>query len=259
MRFIRAHKKIAIYGTGEGARLIYEQIFIYEEKINLFLDRNQKQQILFGKPIYTIGEFIDVDSIIIATESWVEIYPKLKAIYPDLDYYCPYGKVELYGKVGKHTYGVNDKTIYSSNLIDAIGSFCSINEHAKIGMGNHAYDIVTTFPLRKIVSHDYNHNKKVNGKIKIGNDVWIGANAIILPRVTIGDGAIIGAGAVVTKDIPPYAIVGGVPAKIIKYRFESSIIEALLKIKWWNWDDEKIKENLDLFYDTELFVREFLQ
>ena len=75
----------------------------------------------------------------------------------------------------------------------------------------------------------------------------------------IGDGAIIGAGAIATKNVPPYAIVGGVPAKVIGYRFEPNIIDALLKIKWWNWEDEKIKENLGLFYDTELFVKRFIK
>lgn len=78
----------------------------------------------------------------------------------------------------------------------------------------------------------------------IGNDVWIGYDAIIMPGVKIGDGAIIGTRAVVTKDIPPYTIVGGVPAKPIRKRFDDKTIEKLLSIKWWNWDKEKIKQNI---------------
>ena len=93
---------------------------------------------------------------------------------------------------------------------------------------------------------------------RIGHDVWIGANALILPEVTIGDGAVIAAGAVVTRDVPPYAIVGGVPARVIRYRFSPEMIDAFLEIKWWDWPLEKIKENFDLFYHPELFCKAFL-
>lgn len=89
----------------------------------------------------------------------------------------------------------------------------------------------------------------------IGNDVWIGANAIILQGVTIGDGAIIAAGAVVTKDVPPYAIVGGVPAKVIKYRFSDEVILKLLQIKWWDKPEEWIIQKLEKFTDVSGFVK----
>ncbi|MFI3326454.1 MAG: CatB-related O-acetyltransferase [Clostridia bacterium] len=88
----------------------------------------------------------------------------------------------------------------------------------------------------------------------IGNDVWIGESTRVLEGVTIGDGAIVAAGAVVTKDVPPYAIVGGVPAKIIKYRFTQEQIEKLLKLKWWNKDNNWIRQNAYLFYDIENFL-----
>ena len=83
------------------------------------------------------------------------------------------------------------------------------------------------------------------GDIVIGNDVWIGYEAVILSGVTIGDGAIIGTRAVVTKDVPPYTIVGGVPAKPIRKRFDEKVIEVLLKIKWWDWTEEKIARNIE--------------
>ena len=82
------------------------------------------------------------------------------------------------------------------------------------------------------------------GDIVIGNDVWIGYEAVILAGVTIGDGAVIGARAVVTKDIPPYTIVGGVPAKPIRKRFSQETIDLLLKIKWWNWPEERIRQHI---------------
>ena len=105
-------------------------------------------------------------------------------------------------------------------------------------------------------------NYKINRKrqIIIGNDVTIGANVTIMGGVTIGNGAVVGANSLVTKDIPPYAIVGGNPAKIIKYRFEDEIIEKLNEIKWWNWSEEKIKENMDcILGDVKLFVEKFHQ
>ena len=83
------------------------------------------------------------------------------------------------------------------------------------------------------------------GDITVGNDVWIGYEALILAGVTIGDGAIIGSRAVVTKDIPPYTIVGGIPAKPIRKRFDDETIAELLKLRWWDWDEEKIKRNLE--------------
>ena len=98
-------------------------------------------------------------------------------------------------------------------------------------------------------------NKKV---FVISNDVWIGANAIILRGVKIGDGAVIRAGAIVTKDVRPYSIVGGVPAQLIKWRFPREIREKLLKIKWWDWFGEKIKENIFIcFMLFKLFVECF--
>jgi virginiamycin A acetyltransferase len=95
---------------------------------------------------------------------------------------------------------------------------------------------------------DPNKNQK---PIVIGNDVWFGDNATILPRVTIGDGAVIGAGSVVVKDVPPYAIVFGAPAKIIQYRFKKEIRDFLVDLKWWDWSDKKIKMN-EKFFTSDL-------
>lgn len=140
-----------------------------------------------------------------------------------------------------------------------IGKFCSIANDVFIGLGKHPAHHFSTSPLfykRKnildidLITDDLAFNEYE--KIFIGNDVWIGARAIILDGVTIGHGAIIAANSVVTKDVPPYAIVGGVPAKILKYRFGDKKIEKLLKSKWWENSLENINSNLlELNSNTE--------
>jgi acetyltransferase-like isoleucine patch superfamily enzyme len=96
------------------------------------------------------------------------------------------------------------------------------------------------------------------GPVVIGNDVWIGFRAIILSGVRIGDGAVIGAGAVVTHDVPPYAIATGIPAKVQRFRFTEHQVKKLLQIAWWDWDLQEIVENIDYFYgDVEDFIKKF--
>lgn len=133
-----------------------------------------------------------------------------------------------------------------------IGKFCSIACGAKFifTSANHKLGSLSTYPfplffeewdLDKSNVTDAWDNK---GAIVIGNDVWVGYEAVIMQGVTIGDGAIVGTRAVVTKDVPPYTIVGGVPAKPIRKRFSDEVIAQLLEIKWWDWPYDKIKENI---------------
>lgn len=134
-----------------------------------------------------------------------------------------------------------------------IGKFCSIACGTKFlfNSANHALDSLSTYPFPLFFEEWNLEKEKVTdawdnrGDIVIGNDVWIGYEAVILSGVTIGDGAIIGTRAVVTKDVPPYTIVGGVPAKSIRKRFDEKVIEALLKIKWWDWTEEKVARNIE--------------
>lgn len=133
-----------------------------------------------------------------------------------------------------------------------IGSFCSIANDVIIGTGSHPTNLFSTSPLMYHCKNTFNmslvdsdHQFDEYKPIIIGNDVWIGARAIILDGVNVSDGAIIGAGAVVTKNVPPYAIVAGVPARIIKYRFPPDKIESFLVLKWWSWPISKIKERIN--------------
>ncbi len=133
-----------------------------------------------------------------------------------------------------------------------IGKFCSIACEAKFifNSANHTMESLSTYPFPlffeewKLEKSNITQSWDNKGDIIIGNDVWIGYDAVILEGVTVGDGAVIGARAVVTKDITPYTIVGGIPAKPLKKRFADETIAKIIKLKWWNWSEKKIKENL---------------
>ena len=140
-----------------------------------------------------------------------------------------------------------------------IGKFCQIASGIKIIMNgaNHRMNSVTTYPFN-IMGNGW---EKVTPKLEdlpfkgdtiIGNDVWIGQNVTILPGVHIGDGAIIGANSVVTKDIPAYHIAGGNPCRIVRKRFDEELINYLEEIKWWNWEEEKIFKNLEILCSNDL-------
>ena len=137
-----------------------------------------------------------------------------------------------------------------------IGKFCAIASDAKFIMngGNHQADGFSTFPFA-IFGNGWEKavpNYPYKGNIEIGNDVWIGYEAVIMPGVIIGDGAIIGSKSVVTKNIPPYSIVGGNPAQVIRKRFDEKTIQDLLDIQWWNWDIEKISRNAHLLNGMDM-------
>ncbi len=153
--------------------------------------------------------------------------------------------------IGRNTYGTPIVDVYrGSERKVSIGSFCSISRGVVIVTGGvHPVNWVSTFPFRAqwhLPGAYADGIPTSDGDIVIGSDVWIGTEAMILSGVTIGDGAVIAARSVVTRDVPPYAIVAGVPARIIRYRFDQCIIDQLLEIKWWEWDDEQIRQAVPL-------------
>lgn len=163
-------------------------------------------------------------------------------------------------KLGKMTYVAEGTSVGFTE----IGAFCSIGPNVSLGgLGWHPTDRLSTHPafyssrLQAGTTFVKNNNGLDNEtELKhthVGNDVWIGAGCIILDGMTIGDGAIIAAGAVVTKDVPPYAIVGGVPAKIIRYRFDINTITALLKWRWWELSNDEIQAMATKFMDQSLW------
>lgn len=168
------------------------------------------------------------------------------------------------GYLGRGSYIASNSVIRGK-----IGQFTSIASRCNVVNGIHpyTYPYVSTSPIfisllkqngytfvsqQKMLEHKYANN---NYEIVIGNDCWIGEGVTFIAGVTIGDGAVVLAGAVVTKDIPPYAIAGGVPAKIINYRYNKEDIDFLLKFKWWNKDEIWLQNNANLFLDMNLFKK----
>lgn len=151
-------------------------------------------------------------------------------------------------KVGKHTYGgENFVTILTGEgAIVEVGAFCSIAFNVRLVLGgNHRTDWFTTFPFGHVSkgvfpAYGGEGHPTTKGDIIIGNDVWLSENVTIMSGVKIGDGAVIAHNSHVVKDVPPYSIVGGNPAKFIKYRFSQPVIDKLLELKWWEWADEDI-------------------
>lgn len=150
--------------------------------------------------------------------------------------------------VGRHTYGRLNISVFdhSNEKILTIGSFCSIAGNVQfICGGNHYQNRFLNFPIEKKFFDKTEALSK--GEIVIGDDVWIGTNALILSGVTVGQGAIIAAGAVVSKDVPAYSVVAGIPAKVIKYRFTDNMIKKLLEVNLSAIDESYIKKNYSLF------------
>lgn len=164
--------------------------------------------------------------------------------------------------IGKYTYGSPDVHIFAAEPRLIIGKYCSISDRVVILLGgNHRLDWTTTYPFPAFSdvwpeAAAIRGHPASKGDIVIGNDVWIGSAVTVLSGVTIGDGVVIGAGAVVSRDVAPYTVVAGNPAVAVRKRFSDSIISGLLKLRWWDWSEEKVRANIHLLCsdDIEAFL-----
>lgn len=192
---------------------------------------------------------------------WSKLTKKLRGNSIKNSYICKGSKIEsgttfLNSSMDKYSFCGYDCVIINTK----IGKFCSIASNVKIGLAQHPYDWVSTSPTfylgrdsvkKKFSSFDRNNDKETI----IGNDVWVGENVLIKQGITIGHGSVIGMGSVVTKDVEPYSIIGGNPAKLIKKRFEDNIIDQLLLLKWWDLSDSEIEKRAVDIRNVQEFIR----
>lgn len=174
---------------------------------------------------------------------------QLKWIYPDsqIKVLNCFNPKRLF--FGKYSYGEISIVAFNKNSKLKIGSFCSIAQNVKFILdADHSTNMISSYPFKVKLLGTSDFEAVSKGNIIVDDDVWIGYGATILSGVHIGQGAVVAAGAVVTKDVPPYAIVAGVPAKVIKYRFEPEIIEELLKVDYSKLTKEMIEEHIDDLY-----------
>lgn len=175
----------------------------------------------------------------------------------------PKAKIHIGAKVFNSTIDSYTYLTKGSSAVYAeIGKFCSVGHESKIGLAHHTLDKLSSSPIftEKLNATGYQWvDEQIEfpyKKVIIGNDVWIGSRVMIMGGIKVGDGAVIAAGSIVTKDVPPYSIVAGVPARIIKMRFEENLIAKLLELQWWDLSEETIRKNIHIFSKNSINIEE---
>lgn len=181
----------------------------------------------------------------------------LFAIWDSESIFTKYSEIRRFVKLKNSRVGKYSRINPNCKLSNTtVGNFTAIGRDSSSGLGQHPLNYVSSQNI--FYKRNNLNNKWVNKinfpsrQITIGNDVWIGVESLIMDGVSIGDGAVVGARAVVTKDVPPYSIVVGQPAKVLKYRFSPEVIERLLEIKWWNLSDKEISSKVQFFREPKI-------
>lgn len=278
----QGYKNFIIFPFGEVGykvkqilNIIYgiQEVFICDNHLNKY-----NESILSVRQIAKTS--LCEDTCVLLASTNYEIYRELKESIASIfsenqiaELECMCGEKVLQTVCGKYTFG----SLKNHPLVESVGAFCSFADGTDV-VSNHAMDYITTHPMLykgnsaeplDIVKYNaykgydwffpdvepHGYRKKFR-RVKIGNDVWLGKNVIITNGAYIGNGVIAGAGSIITKNIPDYAIVVGSPARIIRYRYEPESIKALNRIAWWDWTDDKIRERFEDFY---LPVQEFIK
>ncbi len=288
-------RKLVVWGTGNSANWVVDEISTPEAGFlqpDFYVAKDYKTKRAFRNRHVYSPEVLSPNEhyVIIASELYSdeienELLDSTKKLpgaigyKPRDDYfrwffspsspYYPYDYTIDGKRIGKYcTHPEFFSPFVNSGFIRSIGRFCLFNDTAYFN-GDHKMDMICQDVVTDIKSKKtYELNKKYGSSkdafkgryVDIGNDVWIGAGAFInCSRChVIGDGAIIGSNAVITQDVPPYAIMGGIPAKVLRYRFTHEQIECLLRVKWWDWSDEEREERLELLYNPQMFFEEFM-
>ena len=272
----KGYKEFALFPFGEvGIRVKEVLMQCYKIEPSYIFDNKLCN---YNKDIYSTSDYELLKKIggggccmVLCTEDPIfseELRSVISEYIPDecMLVFSEYKEFKYKTKIGKYTYGA---LAIDHECIESIGSFCSFATGVTLA-GNHALNYISTHPFLTHKEWDNGHGHKARfskdcplvvenspfKRMRIGNDVWIGRNVIIIPPVNIGNGVIVGAGSVVTKDIPDYAVVVGAPAKIIKYRVKPEQITAMNRIAWWDWDDDKI---INYYQDFKLSFEEFIK
>ena len=287
-----ADRNIVIWGCGKCGVVVFDILNENGIKTAFFVDKKCKDiQRFLGAPVISLESVCPKKNYVVAAIMSLSVFIEERLFeqgFTERDFVHIIDKTFYAGEdliyngvsVGRGSYGYKE-LLSDYPMATCIGRYCSINGSARI-LNNHPVEYVTTSPIldyRSFCTYEgYKRRRKYcskyglyfnnhpfedssirnNRPVEIGNDVWIGSNVIILPGVKIGDGAIVAAGAVVTHNVQPYSIVGGVPARLIRKRFSDDIIRKMLKIAWWNWEPDKIERNLELFFQPEKFVEKFI-